>query len=667
VRPIAGGSIAATLLAVFAAVAYAPARADLGQIPFAPCGDSNNFGCGHLRVPLAPNGGAPGAITLAIRRHRAPAGDAKSAVIALAGGPGQAALPFTEQFASLLGPIISTRDLIVYDQRGTGLSQALSCHRFQRAGASSPSPRGVAECAAQLGPGRAFYATPDSVADIEAIRAAGGYEKLVLYGTSYGTKLAEQYAQAHPSRVEALVLDSVVPPNGPDPLNGSTFAAVPRVLRQLCAGRACAHITPNPTADLTRLVALIGRGELHGRWIDGAGRGHRIGISADGLLEVLLEGDLDPTLRAEFPAAIRAAVHRDTAPLARLLERAGGEEVENETPGPGFDVPLYLATTCEDELFPWKRTVSPPARLAEAAAQISALPARSLAPFTHADVLGISDIPTCAFWPYATPAPARSEAPLPAVPTLILSGANDLRTPTANAREVAAEIPGSHLLVVPEVGHSVLGSDIAGCSESALQALFSGKRIKPCQAAPLPPLLRPGPLPPAQLTDVVPARGTRGRPGRTLDAAVLTLADCERQLELELLPLLASGQLQGLSSVRVGGLRSGWAETTRGALLLRGYSYVSGVTVSGRLTASEALLHVSGPAAAAGTLRLGQHSSLDGVLGGVPVGVSAGAVQGANAVAARGASALLGRERTASAAAIGSSAAGARVLALGVR
>ena len=51
--------------------------------------------------------------------------------------------------------------------------------------------------------------------DIEAIRQALGYEKLVLYGTSYGTKVALEYAERYPEHVEALVLDSVVPPERP--------------------------------------------------------------------------------------------------------------------------------------------------------------------------------------------------------------------------------------------------------------------------------------------------------------------------------------------------------------------------------------------------------------------------------------------------------------------
>src|ERR1700683_807300 len=175
------------------------------QIAFAPCGDSNDFACGHLTVPLDPSGGTPGTITLAIRRHRAPVGEAKDAIVALAVGPGQAALPFAEQFARVLGPIAATRDLIGFDQRGIVLSGPLSCHRFELNANTPPGPT-IAECAAQLGPTRSFYATADTVADIEALRVAGGYEKLVLYGTSYGTKVAEEYAQDYPSHVEALIL-----------------------------------------------------------------------------------------------------------------------------------------------------------------------------------------------------------------------------------------------------------------------------------------------------------------------------------------------------------------------------------------------------------------------------------------------------------------------------
>ncbi len=96
-------------------------------------------------MPLDPADPTQGTITLSLRRHLAPVGEAKDAVIALAGGPGQAALPFVNQFGGLLGPILSTRDLIVFDQRGTGLSHPLSCAAFEHVkGGLSPPPWGSA-------------------------------------------------------------------------------------------------------------------------------------------------------------------------------------------------------------------------------------------------------------------------------------------------------------------------------------------------------------------------------------------------------------------------------------------------------------------------------------------------------------------------------------------
>jgi pimeloyl-ACP methyl ester carboxylesterase len=596
---------------LLAAVACLPSSA-AAQIAWAPCADSNDFACGHLTVPLDPTGAQPGTLTLAIRRHLAPVGGAREAVIALAGGPGQAAIPFAEQFVELLGPILSTRDLIVFDQRGIGLSNPLSCHRFEVSTGGPAGPE-VAECAAQIGPSRSYYTTAQTVADIEAIRQAGGYEKLVLYGTSYGTKVAERYAQAYPEHVSALVLDSVVPPNGPEPLGRPTFAAIPRVLRELCTARACRHITPEPVRDLARLVHRIGPGAVAGRWIDGRGRSHTVRVSSEELLDILLEGDLDPVLRAEFPAAVRSASRGDTAALARLVHAAGqtGEEEDGESPSESFDTPLYLTTTCEEQLFPWNRSASPAKRLAEAAARLHALPTAQLAPFGAREALALSDMPTCAFWPYTTPAPTLVQSTLPAVPTLILSGSQDLRTPTSGAREVAAAIPGAHLLVVPGVGHSVLGSDLSDCSDKALQALFKpagagGNPILPCSGGrQLLNLIGLSPLAPARLAAVPAPRDEPGRSGRTLRAVSLTLADLARQLAIR---ALDSGELEetsGSLTLRLGGLRAGWARIAGAALTLHAYSYVPGVTVSGAITAAGTSLRVAGSAAARGTLRSG--------------------------------------------------------------
>ena len=64
-----------------------------------------------------------------------------------------------------------------------------------------------------------------------------GAERIALYGTSYGTKVALSYALRYPDRVERLVLDSVAPARRPGPVLPRQHGAVPRVLRSLC-GRA---------------------------------------------------------------------------------------------------------------------------------------------------------------------------------------------------------------------------------------------------------------------------------------------------------------------------------------------------------------------------------------------------------------------------------------------
>ena len=592
-----------------------PAQAD--QILWGPCGDSNSLACGHLTVPLDPSGATPGTITLALRRHRAPVGESKDAVIALAGGPGQSAIPFIGEFGQILGPIAATRDVIAFDQRGTGLSHPLSCPAFEHLRGGG-SPQAVAICAGQIGETRGLYRTADTVADIEAIRQAGGYEKLVLYGTSYGTKVAERYAQDYPTHVEALVLDSVVPPSGPEPFDETSFQAVGRVLRQLCGEGACSRITPEPVLDLAGLVRRMGRRGVSGRVVDEKGRASTMRISSNDLVGTLVEGDLDPILRSEFPAAVRSAVNGDTAPLARLIRRAEGEsEGGEQNLSEGFDSPLYYSTLCDETPFPWRQAGSPRAHLLEALTALRATPAKTFAPFTSANALALSDVPVCADWPITPGGPEVDDAPLPNVPTLILSGADDLRTPTANAREVAAQIPDAQLLVVPNTGHSVLGSDPTSCAHDALKALFSGRPVKQCGQRRPPRLLLPTPLAPSSLRAVAPARGTHGKVGRTLGAALLTLGDFEREVTLAALEQAGAISLfEELPSVSVGGLRAGWGAWAHARLVLHGYSYVPGVTVSGKSSTGGVILRIGGSKAAHGTITVNTRGTLAGALGG---------------------------------------------------
>jgi pimeloyl-ACP methyl ester carboxylesterase len=640
-------TLGAPLLAAALAVAQPPSAEALS---FAPCTGTPGFSCATLAVPLSRNGTAPGTVALSIERLQAGPSptdqrSASTAVLGLAGGPGQAANPLAVAMARELAPALDSRDLIVFDQRGTGGSGPLSCSALE--GGESLATIGAAfeHCAQQIGPARGSYTTQESVADIEALREAMGYEKLVLYGTSYGTKVALEYAERYPQYVEALVLDSVVPPERDDPFELATFTAMKPVFEELCSRGACAGITSNPLGDLARLVVKMQKHALSGTVYDGSGHGHRATMSDVDLLNLIGAGDLNPALRALLPASVQSALRGDPAPLLRLnllaeglipnlpgvpLARSAttasergarlGGAADLKLPGTpsassdGIDEALFADTTCEEEPFPWQRAASPGTRVAEALGALRALPASAFYPFDAPVAWADSLASACAAWPNLAP-PPPAIAPLPDVPTLILSGEQDLRTPTAGAEAVATRIPGSLLLKVPYTGHSVLGTEFSGCAQNAVKAFFAGAAVQACapSADPLPPT----PIVPSKLSLVKPVGSVTGTPGRTLAVVLETIVDLEQQVigaTLQTEQELPSGS-------SFGGLRGGYARITSSALTLHRLSFVGGVQITGsfpvqdgRLQAAD--IRVEGSQAARGTVRIGAGTHVTGTLGG---------------------------------------------------
>jgi pimeloyl-ACP methyl ester carboxylesterase len=584
----------------------------------------------------------PGTIGLSVERLQASLTPSSSAVLALAGGPGQAANPLAGFIAKAIAPALRSRDLIVYDQRGTGRSDPLDCHDSPALEQARNEAQLAEQCALQLGPARGAFTSGESVQDIEAIREAMGYEKLVLYGTSYGTKVALEYAERYPEHVEALVLDSVVLPEGPEPFSLSSIQALAPVLEELCSEGACAHITSNPLSDIATLAARLRHHPLSGSVYDGVGHRHSATLREADLYNVLVAGDLNPALRALLPAAVQSALRSDPDPLLRLKAlseglipnvplQPKGSQAEREA-GEEEDNALFLATSCEEKPFPWQRSAAPATREAEALAALHALPSSDFYPFDAATAWTDSLVPVCKDWPNAAPAPPAA-SPLPNVPTLILSGAQDLRTPTSNARAIAARIPDAQLLVVPYTGHSVLGSDFGDCAQDAVEAFFAGSPVQPCKQEPDP--FNPTPITPTRLAYVQPVPGLHGTAGRTLTAVLDTIVDLERQVigaTLQVQQELPSGS-------SFGGLHGGYARLSASAVSLHGLTFVPGVALSGTLPASGGRLHsitvhISGTTAAHGTVTITSGGRATGVLGGRHFDVSTARAQLSRADAA---------------------------------
>lgn len=92
-------------------------------------------------------------------------------VVMLHGGPGL--WDYLEPVAEMLGGVAA---VCRYDQRGCGRSTGDGPHTLAR-----------------------------QIADLEALRAHWGFERMTLLGHSWGASLAMHYALAHPSRVAGLI------------------------------------------------------------------------------------------------------------------------------------------------------------------------------------------------------------------------------------------------------------------------------------------------------------------------------------------------------------------------------------------------------------------------------------------------------------------------------
>jgi pimeloyl-ACP methyl ester carboxylesterase len=420
--------------------------------------------------------------------------------------------------------------------------------------------------------------------------------------------VATLYAQRHPDRVDRLVLDSVIEPGGPDPLYGPTFAAIPRVLGQVCEARLCSSVTNNVVADTAKLIKRLANGPLKGTLVAADARRHHRTFGRNRLFATLLTGDFDESLRAELPTAIRSALRADPAPLIRLAHRAAA--IEGGGADPHFlSATLYAATVCTEETFPWDWNADSVTRLAQAKVAIDAIPEAALYPFDRKTALDSDEIYLCSRWPAVNRVLPPPPGPLPDVKTLLVEGQDDLRTPIEGAQEVAALLPQSTLVTVPGTGHSVFGADLTGCSTRALRAFFADKKIQThCRRK---GLIRPdGPIP-NSFKELKPAT-TSGKRGRTVSAAALTMFDVLEQSADSLLS-------DPFGLIRGGGLRGGRFFETRTTIALRNVVYIPGVRVNGAITeGGGANLAIAGSKASRGHLRF-RGARVSGVLGGHPV------------------------------------------------
>jgi pimeloyl-ACP methyl ester carboxylesterase len=221
--------------------------------------------CGYLTVP--ENRAAPQGRQLklfvaripALGRHHAP-----EPLFVLAGGPGLGASTFYSGVAPAFARIRRDHDIVIVDQRGTGKSHALDCpvdeQQMWDAG-DADLARIMRECRVRLEQEHDLtqYTTSVAVQDLDAVRQALGYTRIALYGSSYGTRVAQHYARRFPQQTLALILDGIVPPTqilGPSTALDAE-AALQRVFARCTADAACRLQFADPAKDYAELRAKL--------------------------------------------------------------------------------------------------------------------------------------------------------------------------------------------------------------------------------------------------------------------------------------------------------------------------------------------------------------------------------------------------------------------------
>jgi pimeloyl-ACP methyl ester carboxylesterase len=628
----------------------AGARAQAAPLAFGACQPTQVIAvtpalqCATLDVPFDRADPAAGSIALAVQRV-APSRPRVGVIVLLAGGPGQPALP---AFESLLAPLASEGalagyELVAFDQRGTGQSEGLQCPppgASPAGGSFAAFLRALAsiftECGDALGATRAFYTSQESVEDLQALREALGGPPLSLLAVSYGGRVAGMFAREHPLSVARMVLDSPSPLSGSDALDRERLRALRRVLDEgICGAGACRLFSHDVFRDLTLVVAKLHRHPLRSTIYDSSGHRARVRVTEREVFRLLLALDVSQGVRELAPAAIAAAAHGDAGPLARMthggLTESGvgsvapdslatpssamalppeglagqqsGKAPENAS---AISIPLFAATYCIENELPWSAASPVAGRRAMLRRWLAALPAGTTAPFSLATVAAAAAFRICMQWPPTPPAPP-SPSGSSAIPALILSGEDDMRTPYEQDLAVAGSYSDARLLRIPDVGHSTVSTDRTGCAARAMIEFLTGGAA---------PAVCPGsterqalPLAPSSLEKIHVA-ATRSRlAAQVAAAAAITVEDVLDQ------PAISGG-----------GLRGGyWRPSGNSGLSLRGVIDVPGVAVSGTVSVSADLpshVEVSGRLRVrgrlAGNLKL-RGTSLSGHVGGALV------------------------------------------------
>ena len=484
--------LALTLLALLTGCSSAPPRTEPAKTDpvisaWGPCSEpppapEARLECATIAVPYDYN--RLDGPTFTIPLIRIPATAEKPQLLLMnPGGPGVSGVGDLRSGWEYYSTFSDVYTVVSFDPRGTGGSvPAVSCLDDQQKAAifDQPSvPLSDADrqrrqdlaasigdaCERQFSTVLSALGTENVARDMDAIRAAMGFEKTSFLGYSYGTFVGALYAQTFPERTSRIALDSVMAPQldyrevrhaQARGMQASVNAFASDCLRQ----SDCALTGPvdNAVRTITDLIGQLDRQPYvgpDGRQLSGS---RMLALVESSQYQPMsgwpsLRAVLAKALAGDWPAVVDAAYSPDL-----MVNPADSE---------------YLSVVCTD--FAVERDPQAPERLAPVWAQESPVSggnrAWSLAP--------------CESWPVPSVRKPGPVNPKGAGQVLILNTAGDPATPLEWAQSLHDQISGSSLLVAPGPGH--LASSQNTCADEALIAFLKEGTLPAEQVFTCPP------------------------------------------------------------------------------------------------------------------------------------------------------------------------------------
>jgi pimeloyl-ACP methyl ester carboxylesterase len=415
--------------------------------------------CADVAVPEDPAKPSGKTVRLHVAVVPATRQPAAGALFYLEGGPGgaatAAALRVNEDFAK----VGRTRDLVMVDQRGTGGSAPLACPAERvRADNAAAVTAYLRRCFADLHGTPLLDTTSTAADDLDAVRRVLGYDRIDLYGGSYGAMVAQEYLHRFPKNVRSVVLDSGSLPSVHvyDASAGNAQRALDEVLDR--CGSACR----NSGHDLRQLLA---RGPRHVALSTG-----KVTLQSKDVAWTIASLSETPDSAASIPSAIDAATHGEYTPLAIAYTHQLGANLDRRG-----RLAMFWVILCSERWAAFDPATT--ARDGEASYLEPAAVARARL-FRQA----------CRAVPKAAVAPVP-ETPT-RVPVLLLAGSADPVEPAANLRGWRRVFPNGRLVVVTGAGH---GTIAFGCVQTLVARFVAAARARDLDAScarhvPLPPI-----------------------------------------------------------------------------------------------------------------------------------------------------------------------------------